>query len=124
MTTSKGSGKGKKEAAAGAPAERVVICGEKLTIETIGDFAREVQQAIGEAETVVVEFPETVEVDVTALQLFCSACTTATSSGKRFIHRGTLPQALLALAAAAGSERKEHCKNNNTACFRKFGGMV
>lgn len=115
---------GNWEAASGDRTEMVILSGERLTIETIGDFAGKVQQAIAEAQTVIIEFPESVQVDITALQLFCSACRTATTAGRRFFLRGALPQALLDLAVAAGSERREQCKYNNTACFRKFGGTV
>ena len=124
MSKATGKPKGKAQAASADLSERIISGGARLNIETIGDFSRTVQQALTEAETVVVDFTETVEVDITALQVFCSACLTAAAMEKKFIHRTTLPQALVDLAAAAGSERREQCKNNNNACFRKFGGLV
>jgi hypothetical protein len=102
--------------------ERVISSGERLTIETIGDFAQQLRSALAEAGTVVIEFDENLELDITALQVFCSACQTATAAGKKFIHRGPLPASLTILATAAGTERHEHCKNNNPSCFRQFGG--
>jgi ABC-type transporter Mla MlaB component len=127
MTMAKGTETTKadsREAANGDRAETVIKSGELLTIETIGDLSRSMHQAIMEAQAVVVEFPETVQVDITALQLFCSACRTATAAGKRFSLRGALPRALLDLAVMAGAERRENCKYNNAACFRKFGGKA
>ncbi|EKD36335.1 MAG: anti-sigma-factor antagonist protein [uncultured bacterium] len=126
MTTSKGTKKKVEkvqDSLNGQHPERVIASGDKLTIETIADFARQIQEGLSEADTVVIDFAKNVEVDITALQIFCSACLTATAMKKNFVHRGTLPQSLLDLAATAGSERKEHCKNNNMSCFRKFGGM-
>lgn len=126
MTTSKGMKKNVEKPQNlpnGQHPERVIASGDKLTIETVADFARQIQVGLSEADTVVIDFAENVEVDITALQIFCSACLTATGMNKKFIHRGTLPQSLQNLAAAAGSERKEHCKNNNMSCFRQFGGM-
>ncbi len=103
--------------------EMVIGSGERLTIETIAEFVQLLRKGMAEATTVVIEFEPGVEMDLTALQVFCSACKTAKAEGKNFIHRGPPPQALLDLAAAAGSERHEHCTNNNTSCFRQFGGM-
>jgi len=102
--------------------ECVINSGDRLTIETIADFIARIRTVMTEATTVVVEFQADVEIDITALQVFCSACKMATAEGKRFIHRGQAPQALLALSAAAGAERHEHCINKNIACFRQFGG--
>lgn len=102
--------------------ERVIASGDRLTIETIALFAQQIRDGLAEANTVVIEFAGEVEFDITALQLFCSACRTAAAMEKQFIHRGPLPQSLQSLAAAAGSEPFEHC-TNNTSCFRQFGGM-
>jgi anti-anti-sigma regulatory factor len=102
--------------------ERVIKSGDRLTIETIGDFAQQLRSGLAEANTVIIEFNETMEMDITALQIFCSACKTASAAGKNFLHRGPLPAAMLKLAAAAGSERHDHCAIDNNSCFRKFGG--
>jgi len=102
--------------------ECVISSGDRLTIDTIADFIGRIRTGLTEASTVVVEFNPEVEMDITALQVFCSACKTATAEGKRFIHRGSVPQALLDLSTAAGAERFGHCTNKNNACFRQFGG--
>lgn len=125
--TQKGTGKildmaqntlnGNKEGTA-----KVIGSGARLTIETIDGFAQLLRDGLAEAETVIIEFEGDVEIDITALQLFCSACKTAAALEKKIIHRGPLPQSLLSLAEAAGSERQEDCNNNNMSCFRQFGG--
>jgi hypothetical protein len=102
--------------------EIIINSGDRLTIETNGEFAQRIMQGLAEAGTVIIEFEPDVELDITALQVFCSACTKATAEGKRFIHRGPVPRALLDLVESAGSERHEHCVNNNILCFRQFGG--
>jgi len=102
--------------------ERVIISGDRLTIETIADFAQQLRHGLAEAATVVIEFHENVVMDITALQVFCSACRTAAAAGKNFIYRGPLPATLLQLAVVAGSERHDPCKIDNPSCFRKFGG--
>ena len=107
---------------AGKDTEVIISSGDRLTIETTGEFAQRIRQGLAEAGTVIIEFESDVELDITALQVFCSACMKATAEGKRFIHRGAAPQALLDLTAAVGSERHKHCKNDNMLCFRQFGG--
>ena len=101
----------------------VINSGERLTIETIADFIGQIRTGLLEAATVVIEFNPEVEMDITALQVFCSACSTATAEGKRCIHRGPPPRALLDLLVAAGAERHESCTNKNDFCFRQFEGV-
>jgi len=113
----------KKQTLKSAEQERIVGSGEKLNIETTADFAQCIRKELAEATTVVVEFEPGVEMDITALQVFCSACKTATAEGKQFSYRKPIPKALIDLAVAAGSERHDHC-NNNPSCFRQFGGIT
>lgn len=101
---------------------RVIPSGDRLTVETIADFAENIRRGLAEANTVIIEFAEDVDLDITALQVFCSACQTAAAAGKQFLYRGPLPDTLLHLAATAGSERHDYCKTNNPSCFRLFGG--
>jgi anti-anti-sigma regulatory factor len=94
----------------------------QLTIETVGDFAAKVRAAINERTAVAIRFPATVELDITALQLFCSACKTAGEAGKSFTYHGPLPEALYKLSAESGAERHDRCAIDSSACFRKIGG--
>lgn len=94
----------------------------QLTIETIGDFAAKVRTALSEQTAVAIRFPDTIELDITALQLFCSACKTAGEAGKSFTYYGPPPEALLSLTAASGAERHDQCAIDSSACFRKIGG--
>jgi hypothetical protein len=103
--------------------EIVITSGPRLTIETTADFVQRIRQGLADAETVVIEFAPEVEMDITALQVFCSACRTAATEKKRFTHRGPVPKALIDLATAAGSERHDPCSNNNQSCFRQFEGV-
>ena len=105
------------------PVECVIATGPRLTIETVADFQQRIRQGLNEAMTVVLEFDPELELDITALQLFCSACKTAAAEGKRFTYRGQPPKALLDLIVAAGAERHDHCVNNDSTCFRKIGGL-
>ena len=107
---------------ASPPSEIVIDSGERLTIETIAGFIQQVRNAMNVADTIVIEFHPDVEMDITALQVFCSAHTTATSNGKNLIHRGPIPKIMMELAMSAGAERCDHCINNRQHCFRQLGG--
>lgn len=104
--------------------ERVISTTSRLTIETVADCGQRIRQGLAEANTVVIVFEPEMEIDITALQLFCSACATAAAEGKQCLYRGQPPRALIDLLAAAGAERHQHCsKNHNTTCFRLVGGQ-
>lgn len=102
--------------------ERLILSGDRLTIETIADYAHLIRTGLAEADTVILEFDPNVEMDITTLQVLCSACKTADASGKRCMHRGPTPRALIELVAAAGAERHNTCGINHDSCFRQFGG--
>ncbi len=101
--------------------EIIINSGERLTIETIADFAQRIRNGFAEASTVVIKFKEGVEMDITALQVFCSACRTASTEGKQFLRRGPIPTFLQELITATGSENSEQCKARGTSCFRQLG---
>ena len=103
--------------------ERVVKSGKRLSIDTIAEFVQQIRNGLTEETTVVIELEPDVEMDITALQVLCSACKQAAAEGKKITHRGPAPRALLDLVAAVGAERHERCRNNNISCFRQFGGM-
>jgi len=104
--------------------ERVISTTSRLTIETVAECSQRIRQGLDEASTVVIAFEPEMEIDITALQLFCSACATAAAEGKQCLYRGQPPQALLDLLTAAGADRREHCsRNTNNSCFRLFGGQ-
>jgi hypothetical protein len=100
-----------------------ISSGKRLTIETIDVFIASIRRGLAEAETVLIEFDPDVEVDITSLQVFCSACRTARAMGKKFGFRGPMPQALTDLNLEAGSERHQECEYMNAWCFRQSGGV-
>jgi len=104
--------------------EIVIPSGAKLTIETSSEFLTLLREALAQANTVVVEFDPQVQVDVTALQLLCSACKSAAAVGKTFVRRGGQPETLSQLVAAAGGGCHGACKHNNSMCCSWFGGTT
>lgn len=102
--------------------EIIVTSGERLTIENAAEFSRLIREALEAAHIVAVEFEPSVEIDITGLQILCSACKSAANSGKIFSYHGLQPQALTDMIKSSGAERHAVCKhNNNTSCIW-FGG--
>lgn len=100
----------------------VINSGELLTIETAADFARRIGAALAVSQKVTVDFAAEVAMDVTALQILCSACKTATAEGKTFTQQGAGTESLRQLLVAAGAQCQGSCKHINSNPCIWFGG--
>ncbi len=102
--------------------DTVVTSGNRLSIETAAEFSRIVREALTASRHVMIEFEPTVEIDLTGVQILCSACKSAAQNGKIFSYRGELPHGLVELIAVSGAERHAACKHNNNSTCIWFGG--
>jgi anti-anti-sigma regulatory factor len=102
--------------------EIIITSGDRLTIENASEFARVVSEALDASKKVAVEFEPAVEIDITGMQILCSACKTASASDKVFSYHGPQPEALAAIISASGAERRAICKHNNDSTCIWFGG--
>lgn len=102
--------------------EIVITSGDRLTIENSADFARLVREALDASRNVAIEFEPTVEIDITGLQILCSACKTASAGGKTFTYHGQQPESLADIITVSGAERRAVCKHNNDLTCIWFGG--
>ena len=100
----------------------VITSGDRLTIENASEFSRLLREALEAAPSVIVEFDPQVTLDITGIQLLCSACRTAASSGKSFTYQGLQPHGLAEMIASCGAERHAVCKHNNDSTCIWFGG--
>lgn len=81
-----------------------------LTIRSATEIKALLIKALVESDQVSVNFDGVSEVDVTCLQLLCSAHRSATRLNKRFLFTGVnRPDAFLALVEAAGFARSMGC---------------
>ncbi len=103
--------------------EIVISSGDRLTIENIADLVQRILAGLVGASTVVIDFKPNLEMDITALQVLCSACKTASAEGKQFVYRGPLPELLLELASVTESTNSAPRGDNGTSCFRQFEGF-
>lgn len=101
----------------------IISSGDRLTIESAGEFAQLIREGLEASQHVSVEFEPDVEMDITGIQIICSACKTAAASGKNFSYQGARPSALADLIEACGVERHATCKQNNNSTCIWFGGV-
>lgn len=102
--------------------EIIVTSGDRLTIENAAEFQRIVREALEASDTVAIEFEPHVEIDITGVQILCSACKSAAQSGKTLLYHGLLPQALADIVDSSGAMRSAACKHNNESTCIWFGG--
>ena len=102
--------------------ETIITSGGRLTIENAADFSRLIREALDASHLVAIEFDPEVEIDITGVQILCSACKSAANSGKVFSYHGPQPQALTEIIITSGSERNAVCKHNNGSTCIWFGG--
>lgn len=106
----------------------LITSGDSLTIENAAEFRRllreglEGLEGLEGAQTVAVELAEGVRMDLTALQLLCSACKSAAAGGKSFVRQGPRPPALDELIEACGAGRHAACTQNLKSNCIWFGG--
>ena len=103
--------------------EIIITSGGRLTIETAAEFSRIMGEALDASNNVALEFEPAVEIDITCVQILCSACKSAALSGKTFSNHGPQPQALADIIISSGAERHALCKHNNDSSCIWFGGV-
>lgn len=102
--------------------QMVITSGDRLTIENAAEFSRLISEAFEASHVVSVEFEPDVEIDITGVQVLCSACKSAAQGGKIFSYHGPQPQALANIIISSGAERRAVCKHNNDSTCIWFGG--
>ncbi|MHB8120846.1 MAG: STAS domain-containing protein [Desulfuromonadaceae bacterium] len=101
----------------------IVTSGARLTIENAAEFSRILREALEASGNVAIEFEPAVEIDITGVQVICSACKSAAESGKTFSYQGARPQAMADIITSSGAERNSVCKHNNNSTCIWFGGI-
>lgn len=102
----------------------IVTSGDRLTIENAAEFSRIIREALEASNNVAIEFEPTVEIDITGMQILCSACKSAARSGRVFSFNGPQPQALSDIITCSGAVRHAGCKHNNDSTCTWFGGVA
>lgn len=98
-----------------------VIVGETLTIETCTEFKQALSNALDTARQVVLDARRLQQVDITTLQLICSACRGATSKGRLISFENDIPSCIESLRTSIGANRS--CPCNHTESCISAGGI-
>jgi anti-anti-sigma regulatory factor len=98
-----------------------VIVGETLTIETCAEFKQALSNALDTARQVVLDAHQLQQVDITSLQLICSACRVASSKGKSIAFENDIPSCIETLRTSIGANRS--CPCNHTESCIWVGGI-
>jgi ABC-type transporter Mla MlaB component len=102
----------------------VIKAAGRINIEMIAEMHHMLLVALCEAEKVQLDFQEVEEMDITALQILCSACKTAAVQKRPFTSLGELPECLGRLAKVSGVHRNGICKHNADQFCNWFGGIA
>jgi anti-anti-sigma regulatory factor len=101
--------------------EIIINSGNRLTVETAGDFLQLVRETLDASKSVAIEFEAVVEIDITGVQIICSACKSAAAGGKSFSCQGPQPQGLADIINAYGAGHYAACNYNNDSTCIWFG---
>ena len=67
--------------------EIIITSGDRLTIETAAEFSRIIGEAFEASKNIALEFEPVVDIDITGVQIICSACKSAAVGGKTFSNK-------------------------------------
>lgn len=97
-----------------------VIVGETLTIETCAEFKQALSNTLDTARQIVLDAHQLQQVDITALQLICSACRVASSKGRLLAFENDIPSCIESLRSSIGANRS--CTFIRTEFCKMAGG--
>ena len=93
-----------------------------LAIEGAAELQRALSGAISASPRVIVDMQQLEELDMTILQLLCSACKTAAANKRCLVIEGELPACVKALNRGVGAHMAALCRQNNNETCVFFGG--
>ena len=99
-----------------------VIVGETLTIETCTEFKQALSNALDTARQVVLDTRNLQQVDMTSLQLICSACRSASSRNSSFTFGDDVPDCIETLRTVVGANQSSPCNNKHAESCIWVGG--
>lgn len=93
-----------------------------LTIENCGEFHSVLADALNGTQRVALDMRRLEGIDITALQIICSTCKTASKQDCTFVCEAGIPASMASFGINIGASRGAPCnQNKNEACIW-FGG--
>lgn len=93
-----------------------------LGIEQAAGLHRALSDALAEASRVVLDARELEDLDLSILQVLCSACKTAASRKRCFVVEDGIPDCMKTLNNGIGAHMVLPCRQNNNEPCICFGG--
>lgn len=93
-----------------------------LTIEGAAELQKAFAGVVSAAPRVALDLRQLEDLDMTILQMLCSACKTAAADKRSLVIEGELPACLKALNVGIGAHMAAPCHHNNNETCIFFGG--
>jgi len=101
----------------------ITLAGD-LTIESCGTLKQILSEAMDETPQIILNLKNLESIDLTCLQLICSACKTANAMGRGFECEGnTLPEAVSCFGKSLGAPQGLPCGDNSNKPCIWYGGV-
>jgi len=100
-----------------------VVLNGTLTIASSGELHRVLSEALHGTQRVELDLQRLEEIDLSAMQVICSACKSASKQKQTLVCLSGIPDCLAALGRNLGAPRELPCiQNGNDPCIW-FGGV-
>jgi anti-anti-sigma regulatory factor len=94
-----------------------------LNIENVSDLHAAFVESFEAFPTVALNASDVKSLDLTVIQIICSACKTAAARNLSFTLEEQLPECLTALGSTVGAQIGAICHQNKNAACAWFGGV-
>lgn len=108
---------------AGDGSSATIAISGTLNIEAAAELQRALAGALSAAPRVVLDMRQLEELDITILQILCSACKTAAANKRRLVIEGELAACVKTLNRGIGAHMAAFCRQNNDETCIFFGGV-
>jgi len=99
----------------------IKACGN-MGIEAAAELHAALMESVSSVKTVKLDLQQVDRVDITTLQIICSACKTAAANGCKLFSDYMLPECLKKENALTGAHIATRCKQNNDEPCQWFVG--
>ena len=101
-----------------------ILIGGTLSIETSGELHRALSDALDESQQVSVNLRALEGIDMTSMQIMCSACKSAAKMGRGYDYNSDfMPACLVSFISSIGGPQKLPCRHKENKPCIWFGGI-
>lgn len=102
--------------------EQVISIGGRLAIDTAAELKETLHRQLVETPGILIDTEDLGEIDLTGMQLICSACWSANSSGKTFRFKNLHPECITKAIQTLGLQTHKACTHNPDLSCTWCGG--